>query len=192
MSGIDCSTQMLNQQYTEPFLAIVIDPVRTCATGTVEIGSFRTYPPGYNPPISAQPKYQTIPKSKIEDYGVHSSRYYSLSVNFFKTNILSIMLDALCNRYWSGTIASSPLLSNKAFITGQLLDLKIKMDSADLLIPGKAWDFVTGIGRTRGWKTSVKTKARVKCDGARVAVEHAKDAALSIIKSTVFLCTLNR
>lgn len=33
MSGIDCSTQMLNQQYTEPFLAIVIDPVRTCAAG---------------------------------------------------------------------------------------------------------------------------------------------------------------
>ena len=66
------------------------------------------------------------------------------------------------------------------------------MDSADLLIPGKAGDFVTGIGRTRGWKTSVKKKARVKCDGARAAVEHAKDAALSIIKSTVFLSTLNR
>ena len=26
MSGIDCSTQMLNQQFTEPFLAIIIDP----------------------------------------------------------------------------------------------------------------------------------------------------------------------
>ena len=47
MSGIDCSTQMLNQQYTEPFLAIVIDPVRTCAAGKVEIGAFRTYPQGY-------------------------------------------------------------------------------------------------------------------------------------------------
>ena len=33
MSGIDCSTQMLNQQYQEPFLAIIIDPIRTVAAG---------------------------------------------------------------------------------------------------------------------------------------------------------------
>ena len=33
MSGIDCNTQMLNQQYQEPFLAIVIDPIRTAAAG---------------------------------------------------------------------------------------------------------------------------------------------------------------
>ena len=61
MSGIDCLTQMLNQQYTEPFLAIVIDPVRTCAAGKVEIGAFRTYPQGYKPPNESQSKYQTIP-----------------------------------------------------------------------------------------------------------------------------------
>ena len=33
MSGIDCNTQMLNQQYQEPFLALVIDPIRTAAAG---------------------------------------------------------------------------------------------------------------------------------------------------------------
>lgn len=47
LSGIDCSTQMTNQQYQEPFLAIVVDPVRTMASGKVEIGAFRTYPEGY-------------------------------------------------------------------------------------------------------------------------------------------------
>lgn len=47
LSGIDCSTQMLNQQYQEPFLAVVVDPVRTMASGKVEIGAFRTYPEGY-------------------------------------------------------------------------------------------------------------------------------------------------
>ena len=35
---------MTNQQYQEPFLAIVIDPHRTMAAGKVEIGAFRTYP----------------------------------------------------------------------------------------------------------------------------------------------------
>ena len=33
MSGIDVSTQMLNQQYQEPWLALVIDPHNTAAVG---------------------------------------------------------------------------------------------------------------------------------------------------------------
>ena len=44
LSGIDVSTQMLNQQYQDPFLAIVVDPHRTLAAGKIEIGAFRTYP----------------------------------------------------------------------------------------------------------------------------------------------------
>lgn len=44
LSGIDCSTQMMQQQFQEPFLAIVVDPHRTVAAGKVELGAFRTYP----------------------------------------------------------------------------------------------------------------------------------------------------
>ena len=36
--------QMVQQQYSEPFLAIVVDPHRTVAAGKVEIGAFRTFP----------------------------------------------------------------------------------------------------------------------------------------------------
>lgn len=44
LSGIDVGTQMTQQQYQDPFLAIVVDPHRTIAAGKVEIGAFRTYP----------------------------------------------------------------------------------------------------------------------------------------------------
>lgn len=44
LSGIDVSTQSLNQNYQEPFVAIVIDPIRTISSGKVNIGAFRTYP----------------------------------------------------------------------------------------------------------------------------------------------------
>jgi COP9 signalosome complex subunit 5 len=71
LSGIDVSTQMLNQQYQEPFLAVVIDPTRTVSAGKVEIGAFRTYPEGYKPPDEPVSEYQTIPLNKIEDFGVH-------------------------------------------------------------------------------------------------------------------------
>ncbi|KAE8779604.1 COP9 signalosome complex subunit 5b [Hordeum vulgare] len=41
--GVDVSTQMLNQQFQEPFLAVVIDPTRTVFAGKVDIGAFRTF-----------------------------------------------------------------------------------------------------------------------------------------------------
>jgi COP9 signalosome complex subunit 5 len=86
LSGIDVSTQMLNQQFTEPFLAVVIDPTRTVSAGKVEIGAFRTFPKDYKPPDEPVSEYQTIPLNKIEDFGVHCKQvtrgivYFSLSV----------------------------------------------------------------------------------------------------------------
>ena len=44
LSGIDVGTQMLNQQYQEPWAAIVVDPIRTMSAGKVNLGAFRTYP----------------------------------------------------------------------------------------------------------------------------------------------------
>nr|KAG5701163.1 hypothetical protein BaRGS_023272 [Batillaria attramentaria] len=69
VEGIDVSTQMLNQQFQEPFVAIVLDPVRTISAGKVNIGAFRTYPKGYKPPDEAPSEYQSIPLNKIEDFG---------------------------------------------------------------------------------------------------------------------------
>ena len=50
----------------------------------MEIGAFRTFPEGYKPPDEGPSEYQTIPLSKIEDFGVHASQYYTLDVSFFK------------------------------------------------------------------------------------------------------------
>ena len=62
LSGIDVSTQMLNQQYQEPWLALVIDPHKTAATGKVEIGAFRTYPQGYKPPEGSENEFESVPR----------------------------------------------------------------------------------------------------------------------------------
>jgi COP9 signalosome complex subunit 5 len=45
--------------------------VRTISSGKVELGAFRTYPEGYKAEDSAPSEYQSIPISKIEDFGVH-------------------------------------------------------------------------------------------------------------------------
>jgi COP9 signalosome complex subunit 5 len=49
----------LNQQYSEPFVALVIDPVRTISSGKVEIAAFRTYPKDYKPEEKPSEVFQT-------------------------------------------------------------------------------------------------------------------------------------
>ncbi|KAH6922442.1 hypothetical protein HPB50_013615 [Hyalomma asiaticum] len=84
LSGIDVSTQMLNQQFQEPFVAIV----------------------GYKPPDEGPAEYQTIPLNKIEDFGVHCKQYYSLEVSYFKSSLDRRLLDSLWNKYWVNTLSS--------------------------------------------------------------------------------------
>jgi len=71
----------------DPMCAIVIDPVRTMASGKIDIGAFRTFPPEYAPPGTNALDEQVIPLDKIEDWGVHYKRYYSLEVSFFMNNL---------------------------------------------------------------------------------------------------------
>ena len=59
LSGIDVGTQMAQQQYQDPFLAIVVDPHRTLAAGKVEIGAFRTYPEVANASTNATVLYNS-------------------------------------------------------------------------------------------------------------------------------------
>ncbi|WZZ72397.1 hypothetical protein YC2023_083767 [Brassica napus] len=131
LSGIDVSTQMLNQQYQEPFFAVVIDPTRTVSAGKVEIGAFRTYPEGHKISDDHVSEYQTIPLNKIEDFGVHCKQYYSLDITYFKSSLDSHLLELLWNKYWVNTLSSSPLLGNGDYIAGQISDLAGKLDQAE-------------------------------------------------------------
>ncbi len=135
LSGIDVGTEMQNQQFQDPFLAIVIDPNRTVSAGKVEIGAFRTYPENYSkPPTNSDSDYQTIPLNKIEDFGVHASSYYSLEISHFKSNLDNRLLEALWNKYWVATLSQSPLITNRAYATEQMSDIarKIKKVTQDM------------------------------------------------------------
>lgn len=130
LSGIDVNTQMNNQKFTDPFVAVVIDPNRTISAGRVDIGAFRTYPAGYTPPNASSSEYQSIPLSKIEDFGVHANQYYSLEVQIFKSSLDTELLGLLWNKYWVNTLSQSPLISNRAYAASQLTDLHQKLTKA--------------------------------------------------------------
>ncbi|KAG5220849.1 COP9 signalosome catalytic [Salix suchowensis] len=103
LSGIDVNTQMNNQKFQDPFVAVVIDPNRTISAGKVDIGAFRTYPENYTPPNATTSEYQSIPLSKIEDFGI------------FKSSLDNELLGMLWNKYWVNTLSQSPLISLSDF-----------------------------------------------------------------------------
>lgn len=131
LSGIDVSTQALNQRYQEPFLAIVIDPTRTMAAGKVELGAFRTYPDNYTPPADSSSSWQHVPMDRIEDFGVHAKKYYTLAVSYFKSTLDTHLLELLWNKYWINTLSSSPLIANREYFTNQLKDIAQKLDQVE-------------------------------------------------------------
>ncbi|KAK9471979.1 JAB1/Mov34/MPN/PAD-1 ubiquitin protease-domain-containing protein [Dipodascopsis tothii] len=131
LSGIDVGTQSQNQKFQDPFLAVVIDPNRTISSGKVELGAFRTYPDNYKPPPDADAEYQTIPLTKIEDFGAHANQYYSLEVSYFKSSLDTRILELLWNKYWVSTLSQSPLLTNRAYATQQMLDLSRKISRTE-------------------------------------------------------------
>merc|ERR1719356_1432594 len=131
LSGIDVQTQMTYQAHQEPFLAVVIDPIRTCAAGKVEIGAFRTYPEGYTPPDEGPSEYQSIPLDKIEDFGVHAKQYYQLGIEIYKNSMDHAILELLWNKYWIDTLASSPLLHNRSFTNKMVQDCVQKLEQID-------------------------------------------------------------
>ncbi|XP_066997920.1 COP9 signalosome complex subunit 5 isoform X1 [Anabrus simplex] len=162
LSGIDVSTQMLNQNFQEPFVAIVIDPVRTISAGKVCLGAFRTYPKGYKPASEEPSEYQTIPLNKIEDFGVHCKQYYALEVTYFKSSLDRRLLESLWNKYWVNTLSSSSLLTNADYATGQIFDLSDKLEQSEAAV-GRG-GFMIGSGEDKllkATKDSCKTTIEV-------------------------------
>ena len=90
---------------------VKIDPNRTISAGKVDIGAFRTFPEGFTPVSTGSAEYQSIPLSKIEDFGVHANQYYPLDVQIFKSSLDDELLGKLWNKYWVNTLSSSPLIS---------------------------------------------------------------------------------
>lgn len=133
LSGIDVSTEHTQQMYSDPFLAVVIDPDRTISAGKVEIGAFRTYPEGYEPKgvDAAADGTAAVPLAKAQDFGAHANRYYSVEVSHFKSSLDSKLLEALWNKYWVQTLSASPLITNREYSTRQIQDLANKIQQAN-------------------------------------------------------------
>ena len=168
LSGIDVTTQMNNQQYQDPFIAIVVDPIRTITSGKVDLGAFRTYPKGFKPADDGPSKYQSIPLNKIEDFGVHCKQYYSLEVSYFRSTLDDGLLNSLWKQYRINTLSLSTESTNQSYVTNQIKDLSCKL--------GKMQDQITHRDEC----------AKHAKDGSKAAIEALSGIMTQVLKDQVF------
>eukprot|EP00041_Stephanoeca_diplocostata_P031567 m.985851 g.985851 ORF g.985851 m.985851 type:complete len:338 (+) comp23986_c2_seq1:428-1441(+) len=187
LSGIDVSTQRLNQQAQDPFLAVVVDPTRTCTSGKVEIGAFRCYPDGYKPPDAAASEYQTIPLDKIEDFGVHAKSYYQLEISYFKSSLDRRLLELLWNKYWVNTLSASALVANAGYVSGQLMDLASKLkDAGGKLGQMQNQSSFMGPDSRKGETSEDSALAKCSRDAVKTTIEVVNDVTSQVLKDLIF------
>ncbi|KAL7494070.1 hypothetical protein ACHAWT_003818 [Skeletonema menzelii] len=122
LSQTDISTQLQWQRaedpHGNPFLAIVVDPLRSLAKGHPELKAFRAYPPEYTNPIPNQcPDGSIINEEqlRLEKWGSCSGAYYELQVEYFMStgarNVLSLLNR---NFLWMRALGSTTMCEKEA------------------------------------------------------------------------------
>lgn len=107
LSGIDVATQSLYQSHQDPFVALVIDPVKTSLTGKVELGAFRTLPENTPGGESYRVGHsRSLPREKVEDFGMHCDRYYNLEVEIYKSIGDEAVIRMLWKEHWANLLAN--------------------------------------------------------------------------------------
>jgi COP9 signalosome complex subunit 5 len=186
LSGIDVTTQNTNQSFQDPFLAVVIDPHRTISAGKVEIGAFRTYPENYKPDSQngIADGMAAVPMAKAADFGAHANRYYSLEVSHYKSTLDSKLLEALWNKYWVQTLSSSPLFTNRDYVTAQIQDLSGKTKQAHESI--KQRSSMGPMGPSRPKVKGDEQLAKIVKSAEKIANEEKMGLVAARVKEKVF------
>ena len=114
-------TQLAWQRATEkdgdPWLAIVIDPLRTVAKGYPNLESFRVFPPEYTSIPNETPDGTIVAdeKTRLQLWGNCWNRYYKLNTTFYMSTLASNVLGMLKNNFlWQNNFTSTPLLDTDA------------------------------------------------------------------------------
>jgi COP9 signalosome complex subunit 5 len=188
LSGIDVETEAMQQQFQDPFLAVVIDPDRTISAGKVEIGAFRTYPTDYKPDtvpsMSGDGSGGSVPLAKAAEFGAHADRYYSVSVSHFRSTLDAHLLDQLWHKYWVQTLSQNPLLTNRDFGNKQMLDLSSKIREATTVVTRARG--MQGIMMGGNSKNMDRTVAKLADETSLIASKEKTGLVATEIKAKLF------
>jgi len=116
LSQTDISTQLQWQRaedpHGNPFVAVVVDPLRSAAKNVPELKAFRCYPPEYNSPVANEcPDGIVVAKEKtrLEKWGSCWGRYYELQVDYYMSRSARNVMDILTQNFlWMRKLGNTP------------------------------------------------------------------------------------
>ena len=199
-SNTDISTQ-LNWQMSEdrngnPFVGIVIDPLRSLAKGRPEMAAFRAYPPGFAPPLNETPDGTFCADKRIneEKWGASWSSYYKMEMDYFMSPLAQSTLGILKNNFlWQNSFTSTPMLEpeHQQRLAERVGAVAKQLDSVGL--GGKTWGLGGGgeeAGMTAGPDVPQREDviSKIAQSGGELAVEQCKGCAAQLAKLRMFGC----
>lgn len=112
LSQTDLSTQLQWQRaedpHGNPFVAIVLDPLRSAHLGVPQLKAFRAFPPEYTSPVANQcpdGSVETSEQIRLEHWGSCWNRYYELSIEYYMSSTSRYVLEKLTRNYlWTTTL----------------------------------------------------------------------------------------
>jgi COP9 signalosome complex subunit 5 len=191
LSGIDVNTQKINQQYQDPFLAVVIDPHETIKTEKVAIGGFRTFPENHSGNTTTQSQ-QSIPLEKVEEYGVHAHEYYEVGSSFFKSSGDEFVLQVIKRNHWADCLTheSSHDTVRDSIVIREIKQVaqKVKHSMSKKVEESRLSEVVAGgcLVRKKVDAPQVHLKS-ISARGNQLAALSWNDAMADVVKDLLFL-----
>mmetsp|Transcript_18522 Transcript_18522/g.28591 ORF Transcript_18522/g.28591 Transcript_18522/m.28591 type:complete len:384 (-) Transcript_18522:45-1196(-) len=142
LSQTDLSTQLQWQRaedpHGNPFVAIVLDPLRSINKSHPELKAFRAYPPEHTsnvPDECPNGAIITSEQQRLEQWGSCWNRYYELPVEYYMSSSARRVMEKLTQDYlWMRTLGTTPLSDpeHQKRICGCLTGVANKMKTLDV------------------------------------------------------------
>eukprot|EP00658_Telonema_sp_P-2_P015168 TRINITY_DN1581_c0_g2_i6.p1 TRINITY_DN1581_c0_g2~~TRINITY_DN1581_c0_g2_i6.p1 ORF type:complete len:356 (+),score=118.58 TRINITY_DN1581_c0_g2_i6:99-1166(+) len=188
-SMIDVRNQLTMQAYSEPFIALVCEPVQMLNLKTVRIGAFRCMKPNYTGEphddaaferqalwSDAPSVYKPIPEADLHG---HNETYYRLPVEVFKSKMDNAIIHKLFSEGWAESLAAPSVLDER-LKSSQAQDLATRIDKVSTQ---------HGAHSMRGPKSGTKDKsplATVSLHARMAAEAQLHDMMTATIQNSLF------
>ncbi|GAB9462666.1 Cop9 signalosome complex subunit 5 [Globisporangium polare] len=199
LSATDVSTQLQWQRsedpHGNPWLAIVLDPLRSLAKKRPEMGAFRVYPPEFAAPVNETPDGTIITDetTRMERWGSCWNRYYTLECDYFMSSLGSQVVSILSEEFlWMRTLSSNTMQEreNRDRFSERIQLLANKLDSAEMLLAprgsrsSRIGEYYVPEKQPKESEDSVLNKITQAAN--ELSIEHSHGQALQIAKKALF------
>ncbi|KAL3941031.1 MAG: hypothetical protein SGBAC_004537 [Bacillariaceae sp.] len=138
LSQTDLSTQLQWQRaedpHGNPFVAIVLDPLRSAHLGVPQLKAFRAFPPEFTSPVANQcpdGSVETSEQIRLEHWGSCWNRYYELSIDYYMSSTSRYVLEKLTQSYlWTTTLKQPTSVQKEQVQTISQVAKKMSSSSA--------------------------------------------------------------